>query len=385
MRYRRPRNAGWAHPFILILLAAFVCGGTHMLPQQAIAAGFSMISESREIEMGRKLDEEIGQKLGFYTEAKLQSYISEVGHRLVRAGSPRSFQYEFKIVDMVEENAFATMGGFVYITRGMLAELNSEAELAGVLAHEIGHISERHVAKQLTRAFGYQLLGLGAMALGTAVRSPSTDLNKAPLAVSTILAQVMQSYSREAELEADEQGLFLAAQAGYDPRGLVGFLHSFRMKERLTGSGYHGMLASHPESAERITKAEILSQILASQQSSSDIGEDRYKARIDGLPYGRRTDRLRLALYTVQPDDTIPGISQKLLGDGEKVWDVARLNRLRGNDPLKPGMLLKIVVPDDRPLLLPQRRLEIREERPGSPPQPLPPPSRRSRVPYPTD
>ncbi|MBI3328456.1 MAG: M48 family metalloprotease [Nitrospinae bacterium] len=385
MHCRQPADARPPQVFVAMLLASALCVGMAGSQRTAVASGFTLMNESREIEQGRKLDAEIGKKLGFYTDAKLQSYVSEVGRRLVRAGSPRSFEYELKIVDMAEENAFASMGGFVYITRGMLAELNSEAELAGVLAHEIGHISARHVPKQLTR----QLLGmgamLGAMALGATVRSPSSNLDKAPLALSALLAQVMYSYSQEAELEADEQGLFLAAQAGYDPRVLVGFLRSFRMKERLTGTGYHGMLATHPESTERVAKAEVLAQILASQTPARTIGGDTYKAHLDGLPYGKREDRLRLALYTVQPDDTVPGISQKLLGEGGKVWDVARLNRLRSDDPLQAGMLLKIVVPDDRPLRLPQRRLDMYQERPDASSQPPPRPTRGSRIPYPTD
>src|SRR5918911_5561237 len=81
-----------------------------VLPSQASAAGFTLMSEAGEIEAGRKMDEEIGQKLGFYTDAKLQAYVSEVGQRLVRSGGSRSFDYTFKIVDMAEENAFATVG-----------------------------------------------------------------------------------------------------------------------------------------------------------------------------------------------------------------------------------------------------------------------------------
>lgn len=383
MRYHGPTNARRPRGFIPIVLTALLSVCLPGLQGPAVAAGFTLISESREIEVGQKLDEEIGQKLGFYTEGKLQSYVNEVGQRLVRAGNPRSFTYEFKIVDIAEENAFASMGGFVYITRGMLAELNSEAELAGVLAHEIGHISARHIPKQLTRAFGYQLLSLGALALGATLGSSANNLDKAPVAVSAILFQVMRGYSREAELEADELGLFFAAQAGYDPRALLAFLRSLRVKERLTGTGYHGLLATHPESAERIAKSEILAQILASERSSADIGENTYKTRLAGLPYGNRQDRLRLALYTVQPLDTLPSMAQKLLGDAEAVWDMARLNRLRSNDSLQAGMLLKIVVPDDRPLGLPHRRPDLREERSLPPPQPLPRPRQRSRVPYP--
>src|SRR5919197_395376 len=137
------RSTQTAPPLLLsaIALIPWLWLSGFVLPGQVSAAGFTLMSEAGEIETGRKLDEEIGQKLGFYTDAKLQAYVNEVGQRLVRDGGPRSFEYSCKIVDMAEENAFATVGGFVYVTRGMLATLNDETELAGVLAHEIGHIS----------------------------------------------------------------------------------------------------------------------------------------------------------------------------------------------------------------------------------------------------
>lgn len=369
---------------VAITLAVSFLVGFLSLPHQAFADGFTLMSERSEIETGKKLDDEIGKKMGLYTEAKLQAYVNEVVRRLVRAGNPRSFEYSAKIVDMAEQNAFATVGGYVYITRGMLVALNNETELAGVMAHEISHISHRHVAKQQTRALGYQILGLGAMALGAALGNADNNLGMAPVGVSAALATILSSYSQEAELEADESGLMMMSQAGYDPRGLVSFLRSLRVRERLSGTGYHGLLATHPETAERIAKAEIMAQLLASQRSYEDSGEDTYKSHLEGLPYGNRHDRLRLALYRVQPGDTIASIRQQVISLDEKRWEVASLNRLRSSDSLRPGMQLKIVVPDDRAVASPQRQLDISQDRPSSPPPPASPlPTRRSRVPLP--
>jgi predicted Zn-dependent protease len=385
MRHREAQDvSGLQRTIVVIATLLFAIGILGGL-QPARAGGFTLMSEAGEIETGRKLDEEIGQKLGFYTESKLQAYVSEVGQRLVRAGSPHSFLYTYKIVDTPEANAFASVGGYVYITRGMLAELNNEAELAGVLAHETGHISHRHVAKQMTRAFGYQLLSLGAMALGATLGNADNNLAKAPLGVSAALATILSSYSQEAELEADESGLLLMSQAGYDPRALVAFLRSLRTQERLSGTGYHGLLATHPQTAERIAKAEIMAQLLAADRSWDDAKEEVYKSHLAGLPYGDRRERLRLELYRVQPGDTLASLRQRFQAEGERRWDVARLNRLRNDDALRPGMLVKVVVADNRPLALPQRRLDIGEDRP--PPASSPPPAqpRRSRLPYPRD
>jgi predicted Zn-dependent protease len=384
MAYRTSSHPGYPHPVIAMALVGVLCAGFWSLPYTALANGFTIMSESREIETGKKLDDEIGNKMGFYTEPKLQSYVSEVVRRLVRAGSPRSFEYRVKIVDIPETNAFATVGGYVYITRGMLAELNSETELAGVMAHEISHISHRHVAKQQTRALAYQIIGLGAMALGATLGNDDNNLGQAPLGISAALFTILRAYSQEAELEADESGLLMMAQAGYDPRGLVTFLRSLRVRERLTGLGYHGMLATHPETLERIAKAETMAQLLASQQSPSAATEDSYKSHLVGLPYGDRHERLRLALYQVDPGDTIASIREKVMTPEDKTWEVTRLNRLRSNDSLQPGMQLKIVVSDGRAVVLPQRRLDVREDRPVAPPPPPPAmPPRRSRVPYP--
>jgi predicted Zn-dependent protease len=357
------------------------------LRSEVFAQGFTIMSESGEIEAGNKLDDEIGSKMGFYTEPKLQAYVSEVVRRLVRAGNPRSFEYVVKIVDIAEENAFATVGGHVYITRGMLAQLNSETELAGVLAHEISHISHRHVAKQQTRALGYQILGLGAIALGATLGNPDNNLGQAPLGVSAALATIMSSYSQAAELEADESGLLIMAQAGYDPRGLVAFLRSLRTRERLTGLGYHGLLATHPETAERIAKAETMAQLLAAQQPLRESGEETYKRQLVGLPFGPRHDRLRLDLYEVQAGDTAASLRGKVMAPEETKWEVTRLNGLRSSESLQPGRLLKIVVADDRMIALPglpRRQLDLGPDR--SPPPPTRPPvmpPQRSRIPYP--
>ena len=367
-----------------LTLIVILWAGLLILLPKAPAAGFTLMSESGEIETGRKLDEEIGSKMGFYSEPNLQTYISEVVRRLVRGGSPRSFEYQVKIVDIPEENAFATVGGFVYITRGMLSQLNSETELAGVMAHEISHISHRHLAKQQTRALAYQVIGMGAMALGATLGNADNNLGMAPVGVSAALATVLSNYNQEAELEADESGLLMMAQAGYDPRGLVSFLRGLRARERLTGLGYHGMLATHPETAERIAKAETMSQLLASQRSFAEAGEETYKQHLEGLPYGNRHDRLRIGLYRTEPGDSLASIRQKVMAPDEKAWEVASLNRMRSSDSIQPSMLLKIVLPDGRAVALPQRRLDLSRDRPlAPPPPPRPMPPQRSRVPYP--
>jgi predicted Zn-dependent protease len=204
----------------------------------------------------------------------------------------------------------------------------------------------------------------------------------APVGVSAALATIMSSYSQAAELEADESGLLMTAQAGYDPRGLVSFLRGLRTRERLTGSGYHGLLATHPETTERIAKAETMAQLLAAQQPLRDPGEDTYKRYLVGVPFGQRHDRRRLDLYQVEAGETIASIREKVMAPEETAWELTRLNRLRSKDSLQPGMLLKIVVADGQPVSLPRRQLDLNESRPVPPLPPPALPNRRPRGPY---
>src|SRR5574337_2162536 len=134
------------------------------LPRHAYSF-ISIISEADENEIGKRADEEILKHFGRYRDQQLQAYVESIGQRLLEGIGPTSFHYSFKIIDTAEVNAMALPGGYIYITRGILAMLNNEAQLAGVLGHEIGHATSRHAAKQLTKALGAQILSLGLMAV----------------------------------------------------------------------------------------------------------------------------------------------------------------------------------------------------------------------------
>jgi predicted Zn-dependent protease len=173
----------------------------------------------------------------------------------------------------------------------------------------------------------------------------------------------------------------MMAQAGYDPRGLSSFLRNLRTRERLTGLGYHGLVASHPDTAMRIAKADIMAQLLVDRQSFNDLGEEVYKTHLVGLPFGPRHERRRLDLYRVEEGETLASVRAKVMAPDETVWEVASLNRLRSKDALQPGMLLKVVVADGRPVGLPRRQLDISADRP----LPVPPPAlpqKRPQGPY---
>ena len=169
--------------------------------------------------MGQEADKQVIAQFGLYSDKSLQLYVNEIGQKLVSNLSDKEFnKYFFKVVDSSEINAFALPGGYIYVTRGILATVNSEAELAGILGHEIGHVTQHHGAKQIVRTIGAQILAIGA-----AVANPK-NAGEWLILSSQMFNQINLGYGRDAELESDAHGLLSAYQAGYDPRSMVDFL-----------------------------------------------------------------------------------------------------------------------------------------------------------------
>lgn len=308
----------------------------------------SIISEAEEREIGKKADQEILARFGRYRDQQLQAYVESVGQRLVDGIGPTSFHYSFKIVDVPDVNAMALPGGYIYITRGMLAMLNSEAQLAGVLGHEIGHVTSRHAAKQLTKALGAQILALGLMAASPGGRENTGEWARVS---SALFEHVLLGYGREAEMEADDLGLRTAYQIGYDPGEMVTFLKAMKMKERLEALGYHGFQGTHPETSDRVVKAETMASILIGQRSGSlDVKANEYKAHLDGLVYGAKQDNRRLKIYVANDGDTPATVARDVLGDQQLAWEVASLNGVKEAAVFHQGDQVKTLPPVSRGL-----------------------------------
>lgn len=307
----------------------------------AVVQAFTVISEAQEVALGQQADQEVLKRFGRYEDPALEAYVAGVGERLLKGVETRGFQYQFKVLDSQEVNAMALPGGYVYVTRGMLAELNSEAELAGVLGHEIAHVTQRHAAKQLTRALGYQILTLGLMALSPGGREYAGQWG---MVMSQLFQLALLGYGREAELEADEIGLRYTYRAGYDPRVMGGFLRRLRLKERLEGLAYHGF-STHPETGERVVKAETLAGLLADQGGRLIVGSDSYKAHLEGLVYGDKKGWKRIRIYTARGGESLAQVAREVYKDEKKAWNLAFFNGLKEGIILKEGEKLK-VMPD---------------------------------------
>ena len=239
---------------------------------------FMLLSEDREIEMGREADVQVTEAYGLYPSEELQTFVRGMGEDLAARSERPQLPWSFKVVDDPAVNAFALPGGFIFITRGILASLNSEAELAGVLGHEIGHVTARHSASQLSRR-QLQQIGLG---VGAAV---SSDIASAAGVLSAGFQLLNLRYSRGDESQSDELGVRYMSRAGYDPNALVGVFQTLAL-----AAGGGGRLpewqSTHPNPENR--EAKILELVASSGQDYSGYTSrrDEYLLRLDGLVYG---------------------------------------------------------------------------------------------------
>jgi len=254
----------------------------------ALAGGCLTISPSEEQRLGKESAQEVEDSIGLVRDARLVGYVRQVGDRLTRAAPASDATWQFNIADEAEANAFALPGGWVYVTRGALALLNSEDQLAGVLGHEMAHVLERHAARRIAAATPFALLfGVPAGLLG--MISPTVGgvvEGTGQLASSVALA----SYSRDQERDADRRGIELAARAGYDPEGLATFLRTLEREEALqTGrdAGRPRFFSTHPTTPERVGNVETAARALARDAGAPlAAGRAAFLARLEGLVVG---------------------------------------------------------------------------------------------------
>src|SRR5438874_3714401 len=267
----------WAAP--LALLAGLGAGGCAVNPATG-SRQLMLISESQEIAMGRDYDKQVVASIGLYPDSGLQRYLQQFGTRLAATSERPNLPWTFRVVDDPVVNAFALPGGFIYVTRGIFAHLNSEAELAGVVGHEIGHVTARHSVSQLSKQ---QLTQLG-LAVGT-IASP--DFERFAGLASAGLGVLFLKYSRDAERQADDLGLRYMRRVNYDPREMP---HVFEMLTRVSqaqgGGRVPEWLATHPDPENR--RGRIEQEVAALPQSFSGVAVNRdpYLRQLDGLVFG---------------------------------------------------------------------------------------------------
>jgi predicted Zn-dependent protease len=265
---------------ILVLMFLCSCARNPATGKREIV----LISESQEIAMGQESDVQAKEEYGVVDNAALQSYVQTMGRKLVAVSHRPNLEWHFTVVDSPVVNAFAIPGGYVYVTRGILAYLLNEAEMAGVIGHEIAHVTARHTVRQLTRAQIAQI-GLGVGSVLSPTFGQFGDLADSGVGL------LFLRFSRDAEREADRLGIEYASRAAYDPREVSNF---FEVLGRLSAAGDRetipGWLSTHPDPPERVQTTRMLAQewiqMLGLTPERMTVNRDSFIRNLDGVVFG---------------------------------------------------------------------------------------------------
>jgi predicted Zn-dependent protease len=212
------------------------------------ALAITLVSVAQEIDIGRNANAQMRKEVPELTDPQVKAYVGDIGRRLVRAAPGPKYPYSFSVANYREINAFALPGGPVWINRGVLHAARNESQLAGVLAHEIAHIAQRHAADQLTKAFAANL-GLGVLG---AFLGNSGGATAAQTAAGFLANSMFMKFSRDDEREADRAGLRILTGAGWDGRGMVELFELLRREGQRDPRAVETFFSSHPAPGDRI-------------------------------------------------------------------------------------------------------------------------------------
>lgn len=276
-KFDRSKALAWALGMFLVLaLSASGCSTNPATGKSQLA----MISEPQEIEMGREADGDVVASLGLVDDPELQAYVAALGKKLAADSERPQLPWTFRVVDDPVVNAFAIPGGFIYVTRGLLGHLTSEAELAAVIGHEIGHVTARHSVEQMSRQ---QLAQIGL--LGVAIASP--EFGKYADLAQTGLGLAFLKYGRDDERQADDLGLRYLVRHGYDPREMPPVFATLqRVSQQQGGGRVPGWLATHPSEESRIAAIDQKIRALNIDLSRGTVGREPFLAAVEGMAFG---------------------------------------------------------------------------------------------------
>jgi len=268
--------------FAVLLLIGFVIYGCSRNPVTG-KREIMFVSKQQELAMGAQYDPQISAMYGVYQDTELQSFINQKGKQMGKISHRPELDYKFKIMDSPVVNAFAVPGGYVYFTRGIMAHFNNEAEFAGVLGHEIGHVTARHTAKQQTNAQLAQVgLVAGLIAGGEKFAEFAGEAQQG-------LSLLFLKFGRDDESQSDKLGVEYSTKIGYDAKEMAGF---FSTLKRLSAQGGRDaiptFLSTHPDPADRNRRVATLAQKWQKKDKrpSYEVKRNEYLRRIEGLVYG---------------------------------------------------------------------------------------------------
>jgi beta-barrel assembly-enhancing protease len=229
-------------PVILITLA--------LLVSTSAAAQFGLVSVEQEIQTGRRVDAEVRREMPVLKDAEVTAYVHSLGRRLAQHAPGPKYPYRVSVVDYREINAFALPGGPIWVHRGLMHAASNESQVAGVLAHEVAHIAQRHSADQLTKA---TMANWGLGVLG-ALLGNSAGAGAAQMAAGFLTNGVFLKFSRDDEREADQVGLQILRRAGWNPRGMVELFEVLRREAARDPGSVETFFSTHPSPQDRINR-----------------------------------------------------------------------------------------------------------------------------------
>jgi len=255
---------------------------------------FVLMSEPEEIQMGAQAHEDVLKEYAPLDNPVLQAYVNEVGQQLAKQSHRPNLAWHFTVVDSPDVNAFALPGGYVYITRGIMAYLNSEAELAGVVGHEIGHVTARHGVRQQSASTA---AGVGAV-LGS-ILLPGMDNQAGTTLLQTLALAWTAGYGREHELEADRLGAGYLAKAGYNPQAMIDVIGVLKNQELFAAEQtqrdgrplrtYHGTFDTHPSNDARLSQ--VVGEANQYTVASPREGRSDFLQKMTGIYFGDSPDQ----------------------------------------------------------------------------------------------
>lgn len=267
-------------PVLILFLSALVSFISCATNPATGKRQLSFVSRHKEVEIGKESDPAIVYEYGVYDDTALGKFVDSVGQRIAKVSHLPDLEWHFRLLDSPVVNAFALPGGYIYITRGLLAYMNSEAQLAGVLGHEIGHVTARHTAQQMTQQQIAQI-GLIAGAVLVSQFRPYTGLAAQGLGV------LFLKYSRDHETQADELGIEYAASAGYDPREIPATYATLKRIGERQGQSIPSFLSTHPDPGDREIRTRQLAQAsISSTRNNLIVRTAEYRQRVEGLVFG---------------------------------------------------------------------------------------------------
>src|ERR1041384_2154241 len=265
-------------PLVFVALCLVACATNPATGKRQI----NLMSEAQEISAGQEADAQVKKEMGVYNDANLQAYINGIGQKLAAVSERPTLPWHYSVTDTPAVNAFALPGGPIYITRGILPFLNDEAQLAGVLGHETGHVTARHAAQPYTRAIGVVALGIfvpGGQQLGGLAEQG--------------LGVLFLKYSRGDESQADQLGVRYTSHAGWDPAGIPEMLTTLARIDEASGQtkGVPNWLETHPEPLQRVKDIQPAVQEAAAGRTDFARNQDALFSAIDGIIYGDNPDQ----------------------------------------------------------------------------------------------